>query len=76
MKHLKGGLEELTLFTKALIFYLKNLVLRTLLALGRVAIIFSQLVSQVKFELVRRLIWSRGKRARPVIHLGLTAMIA
>ncbi|MFH1896604.1 MAG: M23 family metallopeptidase [bacterium] len=76
MKHLKSGLEELTLFTKAFAFYLKNLPLRMLLSSGRTAFLLSSLLSTIKFELVRKLIWSRGKRARPVIHMGLTAMIA
>ena len=76
MKFLKIAKEDLALFFEALFFYLKNLLLRIILGITKLAIWLNSFLSAIKFELIRRLIWSRGKRARPAVHLGLTIMIA
>jgi len=76
MKFLRAAVKDTSLFFEALLFYLKNLGLRTLLGATRLAVFLRSLFSAIKFELIRRLIWSRGRRARPAVHLGLTVMIA
>ena len=76
MKKIRHLWSDLALFLKALTFYLKNLPLRIILGLRELLSLVNFLFSGIKFEFVRRLIWSRGKRARPAIHLGSMSLIA
>lgn len=72
----KNFFSDLLLFLKAFIFYSKNFPVRLILATIKALHLVVTLVGWLKFEVIRRLIWSRGRRSRPAIHLGLTALIA
>lgn len=72
---IKYFFSDISLFFKALFFYLKNLPLRLLLNLITLISYFNKIIAFIKFEFIRRLIWSRGRRSRPAVHLGLITLI-